>query len=236
MTFLVSFGERNRRVSLLFMTISTLLHLLLICESYEPHRTLLLRKGKRFHTRSRRSLSYSVKADDLELHALAGIEIRPSPGKGMGAFAVEQIAQNDVVGDYEGEILTAMQIANRYGGGAGDQSEVSRSKTPEDKAWEASRRERGVGLSGNYVVQVATDVFVDAEDPEKSSWCRYLNHESTGNGGANVALKCLEHGMGGKPRVWFVALRDITPGEEICFDYDGSEGTYWKDEDSVVAT
>ena len=42
--------------------------------------------------------------------------------------------------------------------------------------------------------------------------------------------------MGGKPRVWFVALRDITPGEEICFDYDGSEGTYWNDDDSVVVT
>ena len=162
MTFQVSFGERNRRVSLLFMIISTLLHSFLICESYESHRTLLCRRGKRFHTRKRRSLSYSVKADDLELHALAGIEIRPSPGKGMGVFAVEKISQNNVVGEYEGEILTAIQIANRYGGRAGDQSELSRSKTPEDMAWEASRRERGVGLSGNYVVQVATDVFVDA--------------------------------------------------------------------------
>jgi SET domain-containing protein len=49
-----------------------------------------------------------------------------------------------------------------------------------------------------------------------------------------LALKCLPQGMDGNPRVWFRALRDIQVGEELCFDYGGSDGTYWKDDDDFV--
>ena len=36
--------------------------------------------------------------------------------------------------------------------------------------------------------------------------------------------------MTGQPRVWFVALRDIGPGEELLFDYGDS---YWDDSDEL---
>jgi SET domain-containing protein len=60
------------------------------------------------------------------------------------------------------------------------------------------------------------------EDPKYSNWCRYLNHDSA----PNVALKTLPRGIGGKPRAWFVTLREIRPGAELCFDYGDD---YWHD-------
>ena len=148
----------------------------------------------------------------------------------MGAFAARAFATNAVVGDYSGEVLTAAQHAARYGGDNADSH--ADSDDDDDAAWAASRRGRGVGMTGDYVVQVTDDLFVDAEDPSFSSWCRYLNHAS--GDAANVALKCLPYGMDGRPRVWFTALRDISPGEEVCFNYDGSDGTYWKEGDDVA--
>ena len=37
--------------------------------------------------------------------------------------------------------------------------------------------------------QVAEDLFVDAEDPACSSWCRYINHDAN----PNLALKVPKH-------------------------------------------
>ena len=58
------------------------------------------------------------------------------------------------------------------------------------------------------------------EDPLHSNWCRYLNHDSA----PNVALKTLPRGIGGKPRAWFVTLREIPPDTELCFHYGDD---YW---------
>jgi hypothetical protein len=40
--------------------------------------------------------------------------------------------------------------------------------------------------------------------------------------------------MDGRPRVWFTALRDISPGEEVCFNCGCSDGAYWKEGDDVA--
>merc|ERR1711920_947509 len=85
----------------------------------------------------------------------------------------------------------------------------------EVEKWAASRRARGVTMTGNYVFRVTRNVYIDAEDVLKATWTRYLNH----NPNPNVAVKCLPKGMDNKPRVWFVALRDIGVGEELEFDY-----------------
>jgi hypothetical protein len=68
--------------------------------------------------------------------------------------------------------------------------------------------------------------FVDAEDPDCSSWCRFINHDPD----PNLALKVLPKGIGGKPRVWFVAMRPIPEGQELCFDYGPD---YWCEADGV---
>ena len=101
------------------------------------------------------------KADDAEALAAAGVEIKASPGKGMGAFAARPFAVHEVVGDYWGEVLSATQHAARYGATVGVVSDAP--PTAEDEAWAASRAERGVGMTGDYVVQVTDDLFVDAE-------------------------------------------------------------------------
>ena len=37
----------------------------------------------------------------------------------------------------------------------------------------------------------------------------------------------------GEPRVWFVATRDIAPGDELCFDYGDD---YWYEADFEEGT
>lgn len=144
--------------------------------------------------------------------ALAGVAIRPSPGKGLGAFSTRDRGAGELVGDYAGEIMSAREKDARYLS-LGE-------RTAADDAWLASRRARGVGTSGDYILGVGSDIFVDAEDPQHSNWCRYLNHDAS----PNVALKTLPVGLGGRPRAWFVTLRPVRDGEELCFDYGDD---YW---------
>lgn len=151
--------------------------------------------------------------------SVAGIGIGPSPGKGLGAFALRSFPTHFTVGEYTGETMTGQQHKNRY----------SANGTPsaEDEGWALYRRARGVTVSGDYVFKVSDNVFIDAEDPEQSNWTRYINHSSE----PNLAVKVLPKGIDGKPRIWFVALRDIKNGEELCFDYGES---YWGDNDLFV--
>ncbi|KAJ1636502.1 hypothetical protein T492DRAFT_958411 [Pavlovales sp. CCMP2436] len=151
---------------------------------------------------------------DVEGAAAAGADIRPSPGKGMGAFAARARGAGELVGDYVGEIMSAREKDARYLG-LGEVAEA-------DRAWIESRRQRGVTVSGAYILGVGGDIFVDAEDPQHSNWCRYLNHDNA----PNIALKTLPRGLGGKPRAWFVTLRAVQAGEELVFDYGDD---YWHD-------
>ena len=123
-----------------------------------------------------------------------GVRIADSPGKGLGAFATQRFQQGLVVGDYTGEMITLAQFESRYG---------DDDMTAADDEWLKSRTERGVSVTGEYIVKVHDDLYVDAEDSDASSWCRFINHDAR----PNLALKVLPKGIGGKPRVWFVAKR-----------------------------
>mmetsp|Transcript_27467 Transcript_27467/g.88035 ORF Transcript_27467/g.88035 Transcript_27467/m.88035 type:complete len:232 (-) Transcript_27467:492-1187(-) len=48
------------------------------------------------------------------------VEVRPSPGKGNGAFAAKKIPEGTWVGDYEGDILSEGEFWARYPGGVSD--------------------------------------------------------------------------------------------------------------------
>jgi SET domain-containing protein len=144
----------------------------------------------------------------------AGAAVRPSPGKGLGAFATRSISRHSRMGDYTGEVLTQRQLDARYGSQDGC--------TAEEEAWAVRRRRLGIGLTGDYVFRVGEDrhgnvVFIDAEDETAGgSWTRYLNHDSAA---PNLEARAIPVSMDGEPRVWFFANRAIEVDEELCYDY-----------------
>uniref|UniRef100_A0A7S4FA60 SET domain-containing protein n=1 Tax=Chrysotila carterae TaxID=13221 RepID=A0A7S4FA60_CHRCT len=152
----------------------------------------------------------------------AGVRIAPSPGKGMGVFALRQHTQEFVVGEYAGEFLSQRDIDARYE----NPLRTPGLWTPEDEWWYENRVKRGVGCTGAYIFKVDDDLYIDGEDCDTANWTRFLNH-----GEPNLRVKSLAKGLDGKPRVWFVALRDIEAGEELLWDYGES---YWKEDDVVV--
>ena len=166
------------------------------------------------------------------------LALRPFPGKGFGIVSLERIPAGRVVGEYSGEVMTENVKDRRY------LPSMAHLRTDEDVRWAESRSDRGQTLTGCYLYGVSlpppstrggstTDarrVYVDAEDEYESLWTRFLNHASRPYD--NVSPKSIHESYDGRgPRVWFVAKRDIEPGDEICFDYGDD---YWLEGDDVV--
>ncbi|KAJ8614575.1 hypothetical protein CTAYLR_004942 [Chrysophaeum taylorii] len=166
-------------------------------------------------TTTTRSLLLCLFTRDLDAFgesATAGIAVRDAGGvKGLGAFALRSFAEGETVGDYEGEILSRREADARYYGGPA---------TWRDRIWKSTHASH----TGNYLFEVEPDVVVDAEDATKANWCRYINHSNE----PNLRVKSLPEAYGGRPRVWFVALRTISVGEELCFDYGDR---YWREDE-----
>jgi hypothetical protein len=119
--------------------------------------------------------------------------------KGHGVFALTSLPSNTWVGDYVGEVLTQKRYLRRY---------------PREDA--------------RYVLGANEDYNVDASDPHKSSFTRYLNH-ATGDA-ANVFFEVVKVRRQRAKTIKFYTGRQVTPGEELCFDY-GPE--YWRDRDPI---
>lgn len=155
------------------------------------------------------------------------LRLEEIPGKGLGVVTNVRIPKGIVVGDYRGEVMTAEEKDRRYLGS------LSHLLTPDDHEWKQSRIDRGQTTTGTYLYGVVVPngeaIYVDAEDEYRSLWTRFLNHASPPYN--NVNPKSIHQSWDGQPRVWFVAMRDIEVGEEICFDY-GED--YWLPGDNVV--
>jgi len=154
-----------------------------------------------------------------------------------------RIPAGRVVGEYSGEVVAEDVKDRRY------LPSMAHLRTDEDVRWAESRLGRGQTLTGCYLYGVSLPpppsatpgggptaeragrrVYVDAEDEYESSWTRFLNHASRPHD--NVSPKSIHESYDGRgPRVWFVARRDIEPGDEICFDYGDD---YWLEGDDVV--
>lgn len=150
-----------------------------------------------------------------------GIDIlETKDGKGLGAFAATAILSGAWVGEYAGEILTRDQVEARYW--------EKRKPKSEDRRWKKSRIQRNQGLSGDYLFDMYDDLYIDGEDADVSTWCRFMNHAPEESKECNVETRSTQQIWDGEkivqPRLWYVALRDIQRGEEICYDY-GEE--YW---------
>ena len=116
------------------------------------------------------------------------VEVRSSPIDGLGVFARRIIAKGTLLGMYEGEVLSAEEFAKRY---------------PLDDS--------------KYVLDIGGNTFIDAVDPQKSNFSRYINSP---------------RGTRKKPNVSFVdngkilSLKKIEKDEEILVSYGSTY--YWK--------
>lgn len=141
----------------------------------------------------------------------AGIQIRPAAGnKGLGAFATSFIPMGSLLGEYKGEKMTKNEVNARfYGRRERDQADID---------WMESRSRRGQGVTGNYLLEATDGVYVDCEDEDVSTWCRFMNHDDEGTDGCNV--KAFIQSVKGEdflqwPRMY--AISDIEIGEELCW-------------------
>lgn len=153
---------------------------------------------------------------DPEGAARAGVHIRASDGKGLGAFASRRLLFGDKIGSYDGEVLTEREWAARFTG---------KGRLPADERWLSSRARRGIPVTGDYVLAFGEDAIIDAEDPSASNWCRYINHDDNPNLGLfrepNAAG---DHERGGFFPCFYVISDSIAVGEELSFDYGPG---YW---------
>eukprot|EP00985_Skeletonema_marinoi_P011016 scaffold5188_cov122-Skeletonema_marinoi.AAC.2 len=155
-----------------------------------------------------------------------GFEIQPAPGgKGMGAFSTVIIAKGATLGEYTGEVLTRKEVEARYWG--------TRKENKHDRKWRKSRCQRKQGISGDYLFDMGNDLFIDGEDADVSSWCRFANHADELNDEGEDDVACnvevrrrlsWDEDEQQQLRLFLVALREIEPGTEICYDYGGE---YW---------
>ena len=173
--------------------------------------------------------------------AARGAEVRECPGdKGMGAFAVRKLSAGDLVGLYWGEQLTLREcllrssgesvIAQERGGsrGGGIQALLDRASINERRTRLAALTHGapmgGDDNRGGYTFVLPSNAYavvrgervhgIDAEDPNRSSWCRYLNHAPEDTDACNVVKHIDAQG-----HIWFAAKVDILPGTELCFAY-----------------
>ena len=77
------------------------------------------------------------------------VEVRPSPNKGVGLFALRDLAEGAVLDRYTGLYMDVAEYDRRFEDGL---------------------------TSGDYVMKLNSGVLVDAEDATRSSWVRYINH------------------------------------------------------------
>ena len=159
-----------------------------------------------------------------------GIDIlATTDGKGMGAFSTVAIVKGDVLGEYTGERMTRKEIEARYW--------ELRKINKHDRKWLNSRKRRDQGITGDYLFDMGNDSFVDGEDADCSSWCRFANHADPGTIYCNVEVCArLPGAVAGTAadtpiasstdiyHLYLIALVDITVGSELCYDYGEN---YW---------
>lgn len=172
-----------------------------------------------------------------------GVVVKPCkdhPSKGNGVFATQRLRAGSVIGVYMGEVLSPKAFQQRHNRFQGCLAAVLR-LCP--RCIDRERYDRlsilkpgrapigGFGNGGSYVVCLAErrlvewsakeqpdrPMYIDAEDADRSSWCRYINHADGSDGDrCNCELRVAAEPQ---PRAWLVARREIQPGEEVQFDY-----------------
>ena len=126
------------------------------------------------------------------------VEVRPSSGRGLGVFAVRRLEPSELVGRYEGEIMTDGDFDARCQDG----------ETSGDYAF-------GLGESG---------WTIDGENPASASWLRYCNH-SVRRANLVAGKISAPKVLGGQIVGIFLGVKSpIAAGHELFFDYGNQ---YW---------
>ncbi|KAK2707202.1 hypothetical protein QYM36_015029 [Artemia franciscana] len=126
-------------------------------------------------------------------------------GAGQGVYATIPFYKNQVVVEIHGKRMATIE-ANR----------LFRSLLGEDDG-------------SNYFLTVDQDVTIDAREeacachPHQQCFGRLVNHKANEDG-PNLKSKALV--VDGLKRPFLVATRDITAGEELCFDYGVRPGQF----------
>lgn len=164
------------------------------------------------------------------------LELKESPGLGIGVFAKQSIEKDYPLAIYEGDDLTQKIFFERYPKECEKNwSELEDTKRfkHEDKIYrdkidrgefddlETPRPCRRIlypgPFTGLYLHSVSKNHFVDAESFKSSNWTRYVNSVPfTVKPNVSYQVRVEE----GKKIGYLVADRFITQGEELFDDYD----------------
>ena len=117
------------------------------------------------------------------------IQASTVPGAGYGFFANKRYKKGERIIVYTGEVISEARKKALY---------------PKDDA--------------RYLVYVMHDMYIDADDPSKSSDARYIN---SSGGGYNNAAMHPQH-TNNTHTINIVATHDISPGEEVFMPYGSS--------------
>jgi SET domain-containing protein len=101
----------------------------------------------------------------------------------------EDIAEGDLVMEYVGEVIDGAEVHRRM--------TAQRQNTPQDKDF--------------YIMELSNGMFVDGKF--KGSTSRYINHSCDPN------CELQRWVVKGYPRIGIFALRDISAGEALSYDY-----------------
>ena len=171
----------------------------------------------------------------------SGVAIRTcdDESKGYGAFAERRFVKGAFVGVYRGEQLTQREYAIRHteydGATAEEQGDYAERLQRIASLTGPGAPAGGVNNHGAYVFSLIPTTTaavaklidgdsdlddehvscIDAEDPTRSSWCRYINHAQHDGRACNLSSRVVST----RALVWFEALRDVEVGEELCFSY-----------------
>ena len=151
-------------------------------------------------------------------HERGIVDIRvASKLKGLGAFANTLIPMGTLLGEYKGEMMTKEEVGFRFWGrGASGQGETFDQDNDE---WIESRKDRNQSITGNYLMENPNDgMYIDCEDEDVSTWCRFINHADGSTDDCNVKA-FMQSEIDGDFHTWpqMYAIHDVQIGEELCF-------------------
>lgn len=162
-----------------------------------------------------RKISASSSSSTASEAVRRSIEVRDTgvPGKGFGAFVVgdDGLSRHSFLGLYEGEVVRGRERLE----------EVVRRRARDDDDDDDGAFDYVVSLDGG-------DTFLDGYERarDRSVFCpAHLNHADRGTDGCNC-FRVLgeeeeeeEDGEDLDGKVAFFTARDVSVGEELCFDY-----------------